>query len=117
MVAVRESLEEWFALEPDKVVVQQLDMGNVRVISHIIGQSVALDHYNKKVGMVWQCRLDSTDFGWSTIQLTTNSSAYQCIRLQLLILCDMQGVSRLATSIRMPPNRTIQQYQVTTASF
>jgi hypothetical protein len=43
-------MADWFLLEPDHIVVRSLDIGNVRIISHILGQSVALDHYNRKVG-------------------------------------------------------------------
>eukprot|EP00879_Flechtneria_rotunda_P006798 GHRR01007142.1.p1 GENE.GHRR01007142.1~~GHRR01007142.1.p1 ORF type:complete len:430 (+),score=105.28 GHRR01007142.1:228-1517(+) len=49
MVVVRSDFEPWSALEPDKIVVKQLDLGNVRVISHVLGQSVALHYYNDKV--------------------------------------------------------------------
>jgi hypothetical protein len=47
-VVIRPSLDEaqWACLEPDKIVVRALDVGNVRTISHVLGQSVALDHYN-----------------------------------------------------------------------
>jgi hypothetical protein len=44
---VRGNLSDWSALEPDKIVVQTLDVANVRVISHVLGQSVALDYYNE----------------------------------------------------------------------
>lgn len=46
MVEVRPGFAGWSALEPDKIVVQRLSAGNVRVISHVLGQSVALDYYN-----------------------------------------------------------------------
>jgi hypothetical protein len=46
-VDVRPALPSWSTLEPDKIVVRALDVGNVRVISHVLGQSVALDHYNR----------------------------------------------------------------------
>ncbi|KAF8056767.1 hypothetical protein HT031_006265 [Scenedesmus sp. PABB004] len=48
-VVVRRDLQPWSALEPDKIVVRTLDVGNARVISHVLGQSVALDYYNSKV--------------------------------------------------------------------
>jgi uncharacterized Rmd1/YagE family protein len=45
---IRSTLDEqqWACLEPDKIVVRALDVGNVRTISHVLGQSVALDYYN-----------------------------------------------------------------------
>eukprot|EP00775_Hariotina_reticulata_P007413 gene7413-7622_t len=49
LVVVRPDLGKWSALEPDKIVVREMSVGNVRVISHVLGQSVALDYYNSKV--------------------------------------------------------------------
>jgi hypothetical protein len=46
-VAVRDSLGSWCKIEPDVFIVQQLDIGNMRIISQVLGQSVALDHYNR----------------------------------------------------------------------
>lgn len=40
-------LDSWSRLEPDKIVVQTLDAANARVISNVLGQSVALDSYNQ----------------------------------------------------------------------
>lgn len=48
-VVVRPSLRPWFALEPDKLVLQALDMPNVRVLSGILAASVALEHYDRRV--------------------------------------------------------------------
>jgi len=39
----------WFALQPDRVVLRRLDVGNARVISSVLGQSVALEHYHRRV--------------------------------------------------------------------
>ena len=39
-------LDSWSRLEPDRIVVQTLDAANARVISNVLGQSVALDSYN-----------------------------------------------------------------------
>jgi hypothetical protein len=46
-VVVRSSLPTWCGLEPDSLVVQSLDVGNTKVIGQVLGQSVALDHYNR----------------------------------------------------------------------
>ncbi|KIZ04381.1 hypothetical protein MNEG_3575 [Monoraphidium neglectum] len=48
-VVVRPALDDWFALEPDHIVLQMLDLSNVRVISSIMGQSVALEHFDRRV--------------------------------------------------------------------
>lgn len=45
-IAVQPNLSDWSKLENDKVVVQTLDAGNMRVISHVLSQSVALDYFN-----------------------------------------------------------------------
>ena len=47
--AVDEELEEWSELGVDKISVRKLDLNNVRVISTVLGQSVALDHYAQQV--------------------------------------------------------------------
>ena len=47
--AVDSRLEEWSELGADKITVQRLDLNNVRVISTVLGQSVALDHYAQQV--------------------------------------------------------------------
>jgi uncharacterized Rmd1/YagE family protein len=39
----------WFALQPDRVVLRRLDVGNARVISSVLGQSVALEYYHRRV--------------------------------------------------------------------
>ncbi|GBF93827.1 hypothetical protein Rsub_06826 [Raphidocelis subcapitata] len=48
-VVVRPGLDDWFALEPDHIVLQMLDLSNVRVIASIMGQSVALEHFDRLV--------------------------------------------------------------------
>lgn len=48
-IAVQPNLSDWSKLENDKVVVQTLDAGNMRVISHVLSQSVALDYFNSRV--------------------------------------------------------------------
>lgn len=45
-IVVRPHLEEWSDLEDDQIVVQQLDLSGMRVISHVLSQSVALDYFN-----------------------------------------------------------------------
>jgi hypothetical protein len=39
-------MDEWSALEDNQIVVQQLDLSGMRVISHVLSQSVALDYFN-----------------------------------------------------------------------
>lgn len=46
VVVLRPSMEDFHKLEPDKIVVRHLDVGTTRMISHVLGQSVALDYYN-----------------------------------------------------------------------
>lgn len=45
-VVVRPDMDEWSALEDNQIVVQQLDLSGMRVISHVLSQSVALDYFN-----------------------------------------------------------------------
>jgi len=44
-VVVRPSLGTWSELHPDYVVLKTLDTNSIRVISSVLGQSVALDSY------------------------------------------------------------------------
>lgn len=37
---------QWSDLEPDTIVLQGLDLSGMRVISHVLSQSVALDYFN-----------------------------------------------------------------------
>mmetsp|Transcript_11585 Transcript_11585/g.42362 ORF Transcript_11585/g.42362 Transcript_11585/m.42362 type:complete len:471 (-) Transcript_11585:111-1523(-) len=46
---VRPSLSAWSALGQDCILLKRLDMNNIRVISSVLGQSVALDHYSTRV--------------------------------------------------------------------
>ncbi|KAL2620903.1 hypothetical protein R1flu_001108 [Riccia fluitans] len=48
-VLVRPTLPEWSEGGHDRVMLRKLDTDNIRVISSILGQSIALDHYAKKV--------------------------------------------------------------------
>lgn len=48
-VLVRPTLSEWSEGGHDRVMLRKLDIDNIRVISSILGQSIALDHYAKKV--------------------------------------------------------------------
>ncbi|CAM6121410.1 unnamed protein product [Calypogeia fissa] len=48
-VLVRPTLSEWSEGGHDRVMLRKLDTDNIRVISSILGQSIALDHYAKKV--------------------------------------------------------------------
>ncbi|CAI5488973.1 unnamed protein product [Closterium sp. Naga37s-1] len=48
-VIARAGLKGWSEGGHDYVAVRQLDVNNIRVISSILGQSVALDHYARKV--------------------------------------------------------------------
>jgi uncharacterized Rmd1/YagE family protein len=46
IIVVRPTLKEWSQLEADSVVVQILELASMRVISHVLAQSVALDYFN-----------------------------------------------------------------------
>ncbi|KAG0579824.1 hypothetical protein KC19_4G126300 [Ceratodon purpureus] len=48
-VLVRPSLSEWSQGGQDRIMLRMLDTDNLRVISSVLGQSIALDHYAKKV--------------------------------------------------------------------
>lgn len=48
-VLVRPTLQEWSEGGQDQIMLRMLDTDNIRVISSILGQSIALDHYAKKV--------------------------------------------------------------------
>jgi len=48
-VLVRPTLPEWSEGGQDQIMLRMLDTDNIRVISSILGQSIALDHYAKKV--------------------------------------------------------------------
>ncbi|KAG0626090.1 hypothetical protein M758_2G101400 [Ceratodon purpureus] len=48
-VLVRPTLNEWSQGGQDRIMLRMLDTDNIRVISSILGQSIALDHYAKKV--------------------------------------------------------------------
>lgn len=51
-VLVRPTLPEWSEGGQDQIMLRMLDTDNIRVISSILGQSIALDHYAKKVGNI-----------------------------------------------------------------
>jgi hypothetical protein len=44
-VLVRPDLKSWSELQPDSVVLKRMDTNSIRVISSVLGQSVALDMY------------------------------------------------------------------------
>eukprot|EP00873_Tetraselmis_striata_P038501 jgi/Tetstr1/458765/TSEL_045149.t1 len=48
-VLVRPDLKSWSELQPDSVVLKRMDTNSIRVISSVLGQSVALDMYASKV--------------------------------------------------------------------
>lgn len=48
-VLVRPTLRQWSEGGQDRIMLRMLDTDNIRVISSILGQSIALDHYAKKV--------------------------------------------------------------------
>jgi len=48
-VTVRPTMARWSSLGNDSLTVKRLDVNNIRVISSILGQTVALDHYALKV--------------------------------------------------------------------
>lgn len=45
-IVVCADLHDWSQLVSDEVIVQRLDVANLRVISHVLSQSVALDYFN-----------------------------------------------------------------------
>ena len=47
-VTINPALAAWSEIAQDHLTLQKLDMGNVIVISSVLGQSVALEYYNKK---------------------------------------------------------------------
>ena len=52
-VIVRPTLEDWAQLESDHIVLKRMDINNISVISSVLAQTVALEHYEQKVdGMV-----------------------------------------------------------------
>jgi len=48
-VVVRPSLEPWSSFNGDFVVLRRMDVNNLRVISSVLGQTVALYHYEQQV--------------------------------------------------------------------
>ena len=48
-VVLRPKLAGWSEGGQDHIMVKQLDMNNIRVISSVLGQSVALEFHAKKV--------------------------------------------------------------------
>lgn len=52
-VVVRPTLEDWAQLESDHILLKRMDINNISVISSVLAQTVALEHYEQKVdGMV-----------------------------------------------------------------
>ncbi|CEF98343.1 Protein of unknown function DUF155 [Ostreococcus tauri] len=52
-VVVRPGLADWASLENDHIVLKRMDINNISVISSVLAQTVALEHYEQKVdGMV-----------------------------------------------------------------
>jgi uncharacterized Rmd1/YagE family protein len=48
-VVLRPSLEPWSSFNGDFVVLRRMDVNNLRVISSVLGQTVALYHYEQQV--------------------------------------------------------------------
>ena len=48
-IIIRPTLEGWCQGGIDKVLLKKLNTDNIRIVSSILGQSVALDHYGRKV--------------------------------------------------------------------
>lgn len=48
-IIVRPTLEGWCLGGHDKVLLKKLNTDNIRIVASILGQSIALDHYGKKV--------------------------------------------------------------------
>lgn len=48
-MAVDPTISTWSLLDPDCIVLQKMDLKNLQVISHVLGQSVALDFYSNHV--------------------------------------------------------------------
>ena len=49
LVKVSPRLDEWAKLESDHIVLKRLDVNNISVISAVLAQTVALEHYEHKV--------------------------------------------------------------------
>lgn len=48
-IVVRPGLDAWSKLSHEYVIVRKLDLNNILVISGVLAQTVALDHYERKV--------------------------------------------------------------------
>jgi hypothetical protein len=48
-IIIRPTLEKWCQGGVDKVLLRKLNTDNIRIVSSILGQSIALDHYGRKV--------------------------------------------------------------------
>lgn len=48
-MSVDPSISTWSTLDPDCIVLQEMDLKNLQVISHVLAQSVALDFYSNHV--------------------------------------------------------------------
>lgn len=48
-IIIRPTLEGWCQGGHDKVLLKKLNTDNIRIVSSILGQSIALDHYGRKV--------------------------------------------------------------------
>mgnify|MGYP006872766661 CR=1 FL=1 len=51
-IIIRPTLETWCQGGHDKVLLKKLNTDNIRIVASILGQSVALDHYGRKVSFL-----------------------------------------------------------------
>lgn len=49
-VVVVPQMSNWYRQEGDRIKLKELDLDNMRVMSSVLGQSVALDQYSRYVG-------------------------------------------------------------------
>ena len=52
MMRVQPDMEVWSKHSPEAITLQRLDWSNLRVVAAVLGQSVALDYYARRVHSV-----------------------------------------------------------------
>mmetsp|Transcript_19008 Transcript_19008/g.37309 ORF Transcript_19008/g.37309 Transcript_19008/m.37309 type:complete len:452 (-) Transcript_19008:258-1613(-) len=78
MVEVDPTLESWSTFKSNRLVVQKMDMNNIRVIASVLGQSVALGHFERVVDGMLQ------SFEQANSEESINAHSYNPSRTKLL---------------------------------
>jgi len=110
-IEVDEELETWSTFKANRLVLQSLDISNIRVISSVLGQSVALGHFEQVVdGMLQSFEKANSERGTAQAYIPTQTKLmFKILRESNTVLSEV--IVKLGVLDRTRMRDTVWRYE------